>query len=68
MFIIQKRKNLLNNILQEAKTNGEIVDVNIQDLMSLILGLIRMIVLEWRLSNFNFSLTERGKSIINDIG
>lgn len=67
MFVIQKRKNLLNNILQEAKSNGKIVDVNIQDLLSLILGLIRMIVLEWRLSNFNFSLTERGKGIITTL-
>lgn len=68
MFIIKKRKNLLNNILQEAKTNGEIVNVDIQDLMSLILGLIRMIVLEWRISNFSFSLTGRGKSIVATLG
>lgn len=64
IFIIQKRKNLLNTILQESRVNGEIVEIDNKDLISLILGLIRMIVLEWKLSNFNFSLTERGKSII----
>ncbi len=64
MFIIQKRKNLLSSILQESYKNGEVADVDNKDLLSLILGLIRMIVLEWRLSNFTFSLSERGKSIV----
>ncbi len=64
IFIIQKRKNLLNSILQESRVNGEIVEIDNKDLISLILGLIRMIVLEWKLGNFTFSLTERGKSII----
>ena len=64
MFIIQKRKNLLSSILQESSQKGEVADVNHKDLLSLILGLIRMIVLEWRLSNFSFSLSERGKSIV----
>ena len=64
MFIIQKRKNLLSSILQESYKNGEVADVDIKDLLSLILGVIRMIVLEWRLSNFTFSLTERGKNVV----
>lgn len=67
IFIIQKRKNLLNTILQESRVNGEIVEIDNKDLISIILGLIRMIVLEWRLSNFTFSLTERGKSIIKTL-
>jgi AcrR family transcriptional regulator len=64
IFIIQKRKNLLKTILIDAKKNGELVNLELGDLQSMILGLIRMIVLEWRLSNFSFSLSERGKSIV----
>ncbi|MBK7631273.1 MAG: TetR/AcrR family transcriptional regulator [Ignavibacteriales bacterium] len=67
MFIIKKRKNLLNTILQESSTNGKISEIDNKDLITLILGLIRMIVLEWRLSNFTFSLSERGKSIIKTL-
>ncbi len=67
MFIIKKRKNLLNTILQESSTNGKIAEMDNKDLITLILGLIRMIVLEWRLSNFTFSLSERGKSIIKTL-
>lgn len=67
LFIIQKRKNLLSSILQESKAKSEIVEIDNQDLLSLILGLIRMIIMEWRLSNFSFSLSERGKGIIKSL-
>ncbi|HRQ54816.1 MAG: TetR/AcrR family transcriptional regulator [Ignavibacteriaceae bacterium] len=67
MFIIQKRKNLLNTILDTSKTNGEMIEIDNKDVVSIILGLIRMIVLEWRLSNFTFSLSERGKGIIKTL-
>ena len=67
MFIIQKRKNLLSTILHTSRTNGEMVEIDDKDLLSIILGLIRMIVLEWRLSNFTFSLSERGKNIIKTL-
>lgn len=67
LFIIKKRRNLLNSILQEAKTNSEIVDADMQELLTLILGMIRMIVLEWRLSNFSFPLSQRGKNAIKTL-
>lgn len=67
MFIIQKRKNLLSTILHTSRTNGEMVEIDDKDLLSIILGLIRMIVLEWRLNNFTFSLSERGKNIIKTL-
>ena len=67
MFIIQKRKNLLNTILDTSKTNGEMIEIDNKDVVSIILGLIRMIVLEWRLSNFTFSLSETGKGIIKTL-
>ncbi|GAB4291960.1 MAG: TetR/AcrR family transcriptional regulator [Ignavibacteriaceae bacterium] len=67
LFIIQKRKNLLNTIIEEGKLNNEIVNVDTQDLLTIIFGMIRMIVLEWRLSNFNFSLSLRGKNAIKSL-
>ena len=67
LFIIQKRKNLLNTIIEEGKLNNEIVNVDTQDLLTIIIGMIRMIVLDWRLSNFNFSLSLRGKNAIKSL-
>lgn len=67
LFIIHKRKNLLTSILEEGKLKKEIVDVSTNDLLTMVLGMIRMIVLEWRLSNFSFSLSQRGKDAIKSI-
>ena len=66
-FMMQKRKSLLLKILEEAYDTGEILDIEIKELLSIILGTIRVIVLEWRLSNFNFSLLERGKNAIKTL-
>jgi len=46
------------------KNSGELIDVDNFELMSIILGTIRIIVMEWRLSNFSFQLTDRGKSML----
>lgn len=61
MMIIGKRKRILKEILEDGKRTDQITDIDINELLTLILGFIRLIVLEWRLSNFSFSLLERGK-------
>lgn len=66
-FMIEKRKSLLLKILEEAEDKGEILAIDIKELLSIILGTIRVIVLEWRLSNFNFSLLERGNNTIKTL-
>lgn len=67
MYIIKKRKELLKSILDEAKNSGELIDVDTNELLSIVLGVIRIIVMEWRLSNFSFSLVDRGKSILKTL-
>ena len=67
LSVIHKRKNLLTEIIEEGKSSKEIIDVNTQDLLTIIFGMIRMIILEWRLSNFGFSLSQRGKSAIKSL-
>ncbi len=67
LFVIQKRRDLLTTLIEEGKSNNEIIDVDTQDLLTLILGMIRMIVLEWRLSNFSFSLSQRGNNAIKSL-
>ncbi len=67
LFIIQKRRSLLTTLIEEGKSNQEIVDADTQDLLTIILGMIRMTVLEWRLSNFSFSLTQRGNNAVKTL-
>ncbi len=67
MMIIGKRRRILTEILNGGKTKVHDSDYEVKELATLILGYIRLTVLEWRLSNFSFSLTTRGNQAIHII-
>jgi AcrR family transcriptional regulator len=61
--ILHHRKQLIINIIEEAKSAKQIKDVDSEELSKIIIGFIRMTVLEWKLGNFSFSLVDSGKKI-----
>ncbi len=63
--IFSYRQKLIVEILNNVKAENKLKDVNTHELSKIIIGFIRMIVLEWKLSNFNFSLIKKGRSITN---
>lgn len=65
--IIKYRKGLLTTIIEQGKTEREIKDIDTGDLVTMILGFIRITVLEWRLSKFGFSLSKKGDKILEAI-
>ena len=67
MSIIEKRKNLIKSILEEARRNKKVVSVDSKELVTIILGFIRLVILEWRMSDFAFSLSQRGKKVVHTI-
>ena len=67
MMIIGKRRRILTEILNSGNAKLHDSDYDVKELATLILGYIRLTVLEWRLSNFSFSLTTRGKQAIHMI-
>ncbi len=58
---------MILRLVNEAKSQDLIVDANSEDLATVILGHIRMTVLEWRNSNFNFSLKSRGQRLLQTL-
>ncbi len=65
--IVQSRLQTLGQLIDEARQAGEVADVPTEDLSTVILGYIRMVVLEWRMANFSFSLQERGERVIHTL-
>lgn len=59
--ILQSRRGFLESMILECQREGIIVDVDPADLARMIIGTIRMTVLEWRLSDFRFDLMARGR-------
>lgn len=62
--VIGQRLNLINKLLDEARAEGQVVEVETKDLSTIIMGYIRLTVQEWRRSHFSFSLEERGKQFL----
>ncbi|MFA7289720.1 MAG: TetR/AcrR family transcriptional regulator [Melioribacteraceae bacterium] len=67
MSIIGKRKGLIKNIIVEARENKEVVAIDSKELVTIILGFIRLVILEWRMGGFSFSLSQRGKKVVSTI-
>ncbi len=68
MQILSHRQKLIVEIIEKVKIKNKIKDIDTNELSKIIVGLIRMTVLEWKLSGFSFSLEKKGKSIINTFG
>ncbi len=65
--ILDYRCQILTEIIAEAKNNGVVVDVRPQDLSMLIIGFLRLAILNWRLNNFQDSLKDRVNQMIETI-
>lgn len=62
--IIQNRKKALFDIVNAIKSENCKSEIDVEEFVVIILGYIRIIVLEWRLSNYAFSLKARGNKAI----
>ena len=65
--ILDYRCQILTDIIADAKNTGVVVDINSQDLSLLIIGFLRLAILNWRLNNFQDSLKDRVNQMINTI-
>ena len=63
--IFSYRQKVIIDILEDIKSKEKVKNLDSAELSKIIIGFIRMIVLEWKLSDFNFSLVKKGRSITN---
>jgi len=62
--LMKQRKRMLKKIFDEAKQEGYEIEGDPEDISLIILGIVRMTVLEWRMSGFSYSLKKRGVKIL----
>ncbi len=66
--LLNQKKQLAVNIINEGVSDGSIRDdINVDQLMSIILGSMRFNVLQWRLSKFQFDLNQKGVELCQTI-
>jgi len=62
--LLENRISNMTEIIQNGQEAGEITDqYPARDLAFMILGALRFLVINWRLSSFSFSLQEKGESL-----
>ena len=58
--IFDRRSNYLKGLIEDAKETGKIqACIDSEDLVDLIMGFCKNVILRWRISHCNFSLKER---------
>ena len=65
--IFENRHKLLNEIVSEAEKKGININIEIDDLSSIIFGYLHLVVFKWRRSNFKFSLSEKAERLVQII-
>ncbi len=65
--IIKYRKKLLMSIIQEGIESKEIKNINPGSIVTMILGFIRLTLLEWRLGGFKSDLSKESDEVIRAI-
>lgn len=66
--IMNEHQKFISELIEKAQENNEIRNDISKDYLSLIImGTLRLIVTRWRLSNFNFNLSNQGYEVWNSI-
>jgi AcrR family transcriptional regulator len=65
--LMKQRKRMLKKIFDEANQEGYEIKGDPEDISLIILGIVRITVLEWKLSGFQYSLKERGMKLLKTI-
>jgi AcrR family transcriptional regulator len=65
--ILKERENLMISLIENAQKKGIIKKINPDHLTKMISGSIMLLIVNWRMENFSFSLVEKGKILIDTI-
>ena len=66
--LLFQKKQMVVKIIEEGIEDGSVrKDVDVEQLMSIILGSMRFTVLQWRMSKFQFDLKTKGVALCNAI-
>ncbi len=66
MKIINYKRELITSIIEQGKQNNEIIkEIETPDIVHIIIGTFRMMMLKWKFSKFKIDLITDGNKIIN---
>ncbi len=64
-LITNSRYRMLMDLIKSAQAKKIVIDEDADNLALIIMGTVRVIIFQWKLKNYQFSLVQRGKSVVN---
>ena len=66
--IIQVKMKYLQSVISEGQQKSEFINaLNTSELMHIVLGSFRLLMYQWRISNFAFDLKDKGNSLVQSL-
>jgi len=65
--ITKSRYRLLFDLIKAAQEKGKIIGEDTDNLAAIVMGSIRLLIFQWKLTDYQFSLTSRGKSVVDTL-
>ncbi len=65
--VLKEREKLMSSLIKKAQNKGYIKKINADHITKMITGALMILIVNWRIENYGFSLTKKGKLLIETI-
>ncbi len=68
LTIMRHRKAVLEPLVRQAQEKGELTkEIDAEEIVHIIMGSVRLLMYQWRVSQFSFDVIKRGEKLLNNI-
>jgi AcrR family transcriptional regulator len=67
-MIMSSRKIMLEPLAEKGQQNGELTnEIPAEDIIHILMGSVRLLMYQWRVSHFSFDIQTKGNSLVNNL-
>lgn len=68
VMIMNSRKVIIEPLVAQAQEKGELTnDISAEEIVHIIMGAVRLLMFQWRISQFGFDIQKRGKNLLDNL-
>lgn len=66
--IMNSRKVIIEPLVAQAQEKGELTkEINAEEIVHIVMGSVRLLMFQWRISQFGFDIQKRGKNLLDNL-
>lgn len=68
LMILNSRKIIIEPLVAQAQEKGELTkEINAEEIVHIVMGSVRLLMFQWRISQFGFDIQKRGKNLLDNL-